>query len=381
VLLANYMETLAFKDTQELHQSIQQLYTFHDLDTFGVKALSIIDRLVPSEIPLHFLTNIRPCQTWHTFLPSFAGFSPELKSAHQQHIGNHPIVQNLPQTLHGVYKLSDFISQPELHFDGMYQQFLRPLDIEDQMVLFLPNDDFDIRHQIVRTNTTLTGFALYRSQCNFTERDRLVLNLLRPHIFQAYCNAQQYQCLAQELNQLQQSLYHLGVIIIDMEGQIQSIAPQAAFWLETYFSKSTSSLKLPDHLWSWVKHQVTNLTHATDLLPAYLPLHIEQAGRKLVIRLSVDSQEARYFLLLEEQTVSGSPSLALLGLSQRETEVLSWIIQGKDNKTIAAHLNIHISTVRKHLENIYLKWGVQSRTEAIAEALNKLGLLNSLILS
>jgi DNA-binding CsgD family transcriptional regulator len=166
-----------------------------------------------------------------------------------------------------------------------------------------------------------------------------------------------------------------------MEGQIQSIAPQATIWLETYFSKPTSSLKLPDRLWSWVKHQVTVLTQTTELPFACLPLHIEQASRELVIRFVVDSLSAGYILLLEEQTRSCLHLLALLGLSQRETEVLSWVIQGKDNKTIASQLNIHISTVRKHLENIYLKWGVQSRTEAISQALEKLGLLNSLTLN
>jgi DNA-binding CsgD family transcriptional regulator len=378
------METLALKDTQELHQSIQQLYTFHNLDTFGVNALSIVDQLVPSDMPLFHLTNTRTGQIQQTFLPNYDGVSPKLNrvlnEVLSQNRNNHPIAQHMPQTLHGAYKISDFVSEKELHrMEGLYQQFLRPLGIEEQLLFFLPSINPDKWCELAQADVTLIGFILNRSQCNFTERDRLILNLLRPHIFQAYCNVQQYQCLTQKSNQLQQFLYHLGVIIIDMEGKIQSIAPQAVIWIDTYFPKPTSSLKLPDHLWSWVKHQSTNLTQTTDLLPAYLPLHIEQAGRELVIRLSVDSLEGRYFLLLEEQTVSCLHSLALLGLSQRETEVLSWVIQGKDNKTIAAHLNIHISTVCKHLENIYLKWGVQSRTEAIAQALEKLGILNSLI--
>lgn len=299
------METLALNDTQELHQSIQQLYTFHDLDTFGVNALSIIDRLVSNDMPLFYLTNTRTGQIQQTFPSNYDGVPPELN-------------QVLNQVL---------------------------------------------------------------AQCNFTERDRLIFNLLRPHIFQAYCNAQQHQRLAQELNQLQQFLHHLGVIVMNIEGNIQSIAPQATTWLETYFSKPTGSLALPDLLWSWVKHQATVLTQTKNLLPAYLPLHIEQADRELVIRLVVDLQNERYFLLLEEKTISCLHSLALLGLSQRETEVLYWVIQGKDNKMISVQLNIHTSTVCKHLENIYLKWGVQSRTEAVAQALEKLGLLNSLTLN
>jgi DNA-binding CsgD family transcriptional regulator len=106
-----------------------------------------------------------------------------------------------------------------------------------------------------------------------------------------------------------------------------------------------------------------------------LPLRIEQAGRQLVIRLVVEQEQ--YLLLLEEQTLSLSKSLALLGLSQRETEVLFWVMQGKDNKAIALHLNVGKSTVGKHLERIYHKLGVQSRTEAIAQAINKLGLLDT----
>lgn len=78
-------------------------------------------------------------------------------------------------------------------------------------------------------------------------------------------------------------------------------------------------------------------------------------------------------LLLEEQSPSLRNALGLLGLSQRETEVLYWVLRGKDNEAIAKHLEINLGTVRKHLESIYRKLGVQSRTEAIARALEKLG--------
>jgi ATP/maltotriose-dependent transcriptional regulator MalT len=95
----------------------------------------------------------------------------------------------------------------------------------------------------------------------------------------------------------------------------------------------------------------------------------------LTIRLIIEPTGAQYLLLLEEQTLASVNSLELLGLSQRETEVLSLIIQGNDNKTIATKINVQVSTVRKHLENIYRKLDVQSRTEAIAQALDKLGFL------
>lgn len=117
------------------------------------------------------------------------------------------------------------------------------------------------------------------------------------------------------------------------------------------------------------------MTHNSDLPQACLPLRIQKSGRQLTIRLLIELPGVRYLLLLEEQTLSSLNFLAALGLSQRETEVLALIIQGRDNKAIASQLSVYPSTIRKHLENIYQKWGVKSRTEAIAYALHQLGFL------
>jgi len=52
-------------------------------------------------------------------------------------------------------------------------------------------------------------------------------------------------------------------------------------------------------------------------------------------------------------------------LSNREREVLQLLTKGADNKVIAVSLGITVNTVEKHLENIYKKLGVTSRTEAV----------------
>ncbi len=369
------METLSIEDLQKLNQSIQKLYTLHNLDTFGVTALAIVDRLVQSDIPVFHLTNFLTYEIQDTFLPGFPGLTPELQSIKTLYLGEHPLIQQMPKSLNGACKISDFISQEKLHtLDGIYQQFLRPLDTEDQMFLFLPASDASSCFQQPETLDVISGFTLNRAAQNFSERDRSILNLLRPHLSQAYTNAQQYHQLQQELIQVQQSLNQLGAIVLDCDGWVQSIAPQAIIWLETYFEKTTCLMQLPDRLRSWVKYQVTCLTQNPDLPSACLPLRIQQDGRELTIRLIIESPGTRYLLLLEEQTLSSLTSLSLLGLSQRETEVLALVMQGKDNKTIAAQLNVHPSTIRKHLEHIYSKWDVKSRTEAIAQALAKLGL-------
>jgi DNA-binding CsgD family transcriptional regulator len=372
------MEQLVFSDTKKLHQSIQKLYALRNPDTFGMDALSILNQLVPSDMPAFHSVNIQAhhISIDYALLVETPSFTPEMERVMLQGYGGHPMVQNMPLTLNGAYKTSDFLTQQELHrTEALYQQFLQPLGMEDQMCFFLPNETSRSWRQLLRTDATLTGVVFNRSERSFTERDRLILNLLRPHLYQAYCNAQHYQQLQQELSQLQQSINHLDLIILNAEGQIQSIAPQAILWLESYFAKPTCSHQLPDHLWSWIKYQIAGLTKNLGIPKACLPLRIQQVGKELVIRLVVEQLGARYLLLLEEQILSPMSSLALLGLSHRETEVLSWVMQGKDNKAIAAQLSINISTVRKHLESIYRKFGVHSRTEAIAQTLAKLGLL------
>jgi DNA-binding NarL/FixJ family response regulator len=370
------MEHLTFNDTQSLLQGIQTLYTCYNLGTFAVDALTILDQLVSSDILTFHATKVRTRQISHTFLPDCPGFTSEIDRVIHRHFDEHPLLQHMPQTLHGAYQTSDFVSQKALHrCEGFYQQFLRPLDSEEQMTIFLPNPNLGSWRELTQTDTTLVGFSLHRAQ-RFTERDRLILNLLIPHLSQAHANAQLYQHLQQDLSQLHQTLNHLSLVILNSEGQVQRITPQAVAWLEAYFPKPTSTFQLPDHLWAWVKHQISCATLESDFSKAQLPLRVEQAGKQLVIRLVVEQRSERYLLLLEEQTRSLLKSLALLGLSQRETEVLFWVMQGKENKTIATQMSVGQSTVRKHLESIYRKLGVQSRTEAVTNALEKLGFLH-----
>jgi LuxR family maltose regulon positive regulatory protein len=61
-------------------------------------------------------------------------------------------------------------------------------------------------------------------------------------------------------------------------------------------------------------------------------------------------------------------------LSERELEALRLVATGLSNKEIANTLMISVTTVKKHLQNIYGKLDVHSRTQAVDRARN-LGLL------
>jgi DNA-binding CsgD family transcriptional regulator len=61
-----------------------------------------------------------------------------------------------------------------------------------------------------------------------------------------------------------------------------------------------------------------------------------------------------------------------LGLTPRERQIVSWVAHGKTNREIAAVLWVAPSTVGKHLENIYAKLGVHTRTAAVMRYLSVL---------
>jgi len=61
--------------------------------------------------------------------------------------------------------------------------------------------------------------------------------------------------------------------------------------------------------------------------------------------------------------------LARLGLTRRQGEVMRWVAAGKTDKDVAAILRLSPRTVHKHLQQIYAKLGVETRTAAVMRAL------------
>ncbi|HEX7864836.1 MAG TPA: helix-turn-helix transcriptional regulator [Variovorax sp.] len=57
------------------------------------------------------------------------------------------------------------------------------------------------------------------------------------------------------------------------------------------------------------------------------------------------------------------------GLTPREGDVMHWLSRGKTDAEIAALLEISPRTVHKHLEHVYVKLGVETRTAAVIRAL------------
>ena len=99
------------------------------------------------------------------------------------------------------------------------------------------------------------------------------------------------------------------------------------------------------------------------------PFQAEEVLARIDVHLKLRRQQKE--LKTENHLLKEKPPLRikqdglLITLSLREREVLHWVREGKRNSEIAQIANISTHTVRHHLENIFAKLDVETRTAAI----------------
>jgi DNA-binding CsgD family transcriptional regulator len=100
-----------------------------------------------------------------------------------------PLMLRYMQTLDGrPYRFSDVTTPDELHQLELYQQVYAPMRVEHQMAFTLP-----------ATPGRVIAIALSRSDPDYTDEDREVVERARPYLIQAWRNAIEHTALRDEL--------------------------------------------------------------------------------------------------------------------------------------------------------------------------------------
>jgi DNA-binding NarL/FixJ family response regulator len=122
-----------------------------------------------------------------------------------------------------------------------------------------------------------------------------------------------------------------------------------------------------------VIEQLLRMRRVDPLAPARCLVEI--GGRRLECSFVSSLGPDELLFRLAETANTGSEQSILqraFALTSREAEVLLWISRGKPNRDIGEILNISPRTVNKHLEQIFVKLGVENRAAAAAAAVRTL---------
>ena len=359
------METLSHHDILALNRAIGEIYSARDLESFYQATCNSIQDIIPHERssfnevsllrPTRFLSVTTSSQEHGIVVNKRL---PVLNA----HLQEHPLY---PHYLSGeVVKTTDYASRNQFKATGVYNEYYRHLDIETQICFSLP-----VSQENVST------FALSRKTTDFSERDRLILTLLKPHLMRSLRNVKDLGSLRLEKGLLEKGAEaeRMGVVLCQPGGIISCISAFAKEMLHKYFAASVGEGNtLPEPLLGWLKTEA--LSPANKMGAGGFPLRVEREELSVAthdsglrIKLLNDCTTGDYiFFLIEADPSSPLQKMQGYGLTNRESEVLLWLSKGKTNAEIATILGMSRRTVEKHLEHIFPKLGVETRGAAAA---------------
>lgn len=152
------------------------------------------------------------------------------------------------------------------------------------------------------------------------------------------------------------------LLAVGGEGNIRWSTPQATRLVNAAMGNDEGLDTITAHLRAWMKIRDTAREN---------PFTIRQAGQaslQFSLLGTIGTDEYLFRLTAENRTPDAETLRQHFSLTHRESEVLLWIAKGKSNRDIGEILGLSARTVTKHLEQIYVKLGVENRASAAVKA-------------
>lgn len=266
-----------------------------------------------------------------------------IRYAHQN-----PLASRHARTRDGrAYRFSDVADRAELDRLELFRIFYSALGIRHQIAFTLPSPP------------QLTfALALSRGGRDYSDRERDLLNLTRPHLIQAYRNVQAREGAAQLIEALRRGVdaSHEAIAVIEA-GRVT-------------FASNAARTQLAGLGWREGAAPPGLLLEPGPTGRLWDPLLVVSSEGNLVIRrLPSGSREGFVAVFERPRAELSDAALRGLGLSPREAQVLRLLARGRTTQAIASEMGISPRTVHKHTERIHAKLGTHDRAQAIATAL------------
>ena len=302
-----------------------------------------LGELVPADVLTWDRVELATGAVRHAAVPAEAE-PPGAFAAIVSDAARHPLLSAHAGRRRDALRLSEAVDPRRLSYSELYGDLLHRSGVEYAIAIGLRSQ---------RGETVVAGLG--RTERQFSERDRDVLDLLRPALEDALRSAQAGARLVRAL--AANPSPGTAVVLLDVYGEIERSSPDAERWLAEHFGGAEHPGWLPGPVAEWLA------------LPPRPALVSVRDGRRLTVQLLPGDPHA---LLLEEE-VAGFRLEALrrFGLSARETDVLCAAMAINDEAEIAWELFLSLHAVRERLARVEAKLGVRTAAEAVARALRE----------
>jgi DNA-binding CsgD family transcriptional regulator len=170
---------LAELSTDDLRQALEfvrQVQAAPDLDAYSRSVLRIRE-LVPCDLIAYQEVDMATGETFGAWDPEEQAF-PGIAEVFARYAHEHPVIRHHQASDGSPTAISDLISADELHGLDLYREVFARVGAEDQLSFALPSPP-----------GKAIGVAMNRGQRGFSDRDRELIELVRPHLIQAFLDA------------------------------------------------------------------------------------------------------------------------------------------------------------------------------------------------
>jgi DNA-binding response OmpR family regulator/DNA-binding CsgD family transcriptional regulator len=174
--------------------------------------------------------------------------------------------------------------------------------------------------------------------------------------------------LARQTRNALDAFGYASITVRPSDGRLMWQTPLARELLMAYYG--TTAPETPPPVLQWLRRHLQDAQRQVE--PPRLTA--ELGARRLTFRLHRQTCDDDWLIVMREVSdaaIIESMSLAFK-LTAREAEVLYWVVKGKINRDIADIIGSSPATVKKHLERVFAKLGVETRTAAAAMAMNRI---------
>jgi DNA-binding CsgD family transcriptional regulator len=286
------------------------------------------------------------------------------RAAFDRHFREHPLVRFHSSHPGGpTQRISDCMDMGAFRNSPVHADYYRRIGINYVMALPLRIDSANV-----------ISVVFNRSSSDFKDHERGVLDAVRQPLAAIYRNLIACEEAGIGLRCISRLAADGGwqIVRVTLGGRIMDASPAALRLLGRFFPEYASGPQatLPGALFEWfARSRSWGLERPAINHGQHLSLL--RLGSRLTVHFVPDPDDARagFLLMKGERLDLRSDHLAQLPLTKREREVLVLVTAGKTNGEIATILAISARTVQKHLEHIFQKLGVETRTGAAVCAL------------